>query len=195
MTRMAALFAGGESRRMGTDKAALTVGGETLLARTARVAEEAGLDLRVVGRARPDDWSRAGVLFVPDDVPGLGPLGALTTALRGAAEPILALACDLPLLDAEALRWLAGLTPGRHGLAVWRDEEVEPLFSVYAPACLPLAAARLAEGRRSLRGLIDAGEFARAEAPEWVAVRLVNVNTSEEWAGVGEKSEVRACRV
>ena len=174
---------------MGTDKAALIVDAETLLERTARVAEEAGLAVVVVGRARPGHWSREGTAFVPDDVPGLGPLGALTTALRRAGEPLLALACDLPLLNADALRWLAAQTPGPHGLAVQRQGEAEPLFSVYAPACLPLAEARLAAGRRSLRGLIEAGEFARAEAPEWVAARLVNVNTPEEWA------EIYACRV
>lgn len=186
MTFIAALFAGGASRRMGTDKAGLTVEGETLLERTARVAEEAGLSVRVIGRARPDGWSRETALFVPDDVPGLGPLGALTTALRRADGPLLALACDLPLLDADALRWLMSQRPGPHGLAVLRSGEPEPLFSVYAPACLPLASARLREGRRSLRGLIKAGDFARAEAPSWVAARLVNVNTPEEWAEIDE---------
>ncbi len=173
---------------MGTDKAALTVGRETLLARTARLAEDAGLSVIVVGRARPDDWTSDTVMFLPDDVPGLGPLGALTTMLRRASEPILALACDLPRLDADALRWLAAQTPGPHGLAVLRDSSPEPLFSVYTPACLPLAEARLSEGRRSLRGLIEAGNFARVDAPDWVAVRLMNVNTPEEWAGVQGKT-------
>ena len=186
MTRIAALFAGGRSRRMGSDKAGLTVGGETLLERTARIAEEAGLSVLVVGRARPDDWSRDTAEFVPDDVPGLGPLGALTTALRRAEQSLLVLACDLPLLDAEALRWLLTQTPGPHGLAVVRGGTAEPLFSLYAPACLPLASARLGEGRRSLRGLIEAGSFARVDAPNWIAARLVNVNTPEEWAEIAE---------
>ena len=194
MIRTAAVFAGGESRRMGTDKAGLRVDGETLLERTARLAEEAGLEVIVAGRARPGEWRRERVLFVPDTVPGKGPLGALTTALGQAGEPLLALACDLPLLNADVLRWLAAQTPGTHGLAVLRFGEAEPLFSIYTPACLPLAAARLAKGQRSLRGLIEAGEFARADAPEWVAARLVNVNTPEEWAGINT-SGVSACRV
>ena len=189
MIRTATLFAGGGSRRMGTDKAALTVEGETLLERTARVADEAGLAVVVVGRARPEGWTREGVRFVPDDVSGAGPLGALTTALGRLGEPLLALACDLPLLSADALGWLAAQTPGLHGLAVQREGKAEPLFSVYTPACLPLAGARLAAGRLSLRGLIEAGAFARVDAPDWVTARLVNVNTPEEWAGVC------ACRV
>ncbi len=184
MTQEAALFAGGASRRMGTDKAALTVGGETLLARTARLAAEAGLSVTVVGRARPEEWTLDSVMFLPDDVPGLGPLGALTTALRRIDRPLLALACDLPRLEADALRWLAVQTPGPHGLAVLLRDAPEPLFSVYTPACLPLAEARLAEGRRSLRGLIEAGNFVRVDAPDWAAARLRNVNTPEDWAGV-----------
>ena len=107
LTQLAALFAGGASRRMGLDKAVLTVGGETLLARTSRLAKDAGLSVVVVGRARPDDWTLDTAAFLPDDVPGLGPLGALTTLLRRVSEPVLALACDLPRLDADALRWLA----------------------------------------------------------------------------------------
>lgn len=169
---------------MGTDKAVLTVGGETLLARTARVAEDAGLSVVIIGRARPAAWPLPAAVFLPDDVPGLGPLGALTTMLRRASEPILALACDLPRLDADALRWLAARTPGPHGVAALREGEAEPLFSVYTPDCLPIAEARLADGRLSLRGLIEAADFTQVDAPAWVAARLVNVNTPEDWAGV-----------
>lgn len=169
---------------MGTDKAVLMVGGETLLTRTARIAEEAGLSVVIIGRARPDVWTLNTVTFLPDDVPGLGPLGALTTMLRRSSEPILALACDLPRLDADALRWLAAQTPGPHGLAVLQDGEAEPLFSVYTPDCLPIAESRLADGRLSLRGLIKAADFTRVDAPAWVAARLVNINTPEDWAGV-----------
>ena len=183
MQMTVAILAGGESRRMGTDKAALQFGGVTLLERAARTALAAGLPALVVGRARPAGWQTPGVDFAPDASPGHGPLGGLETALRRAATPILALACDMPLLTGEALRWLcdqAASETDKQGLAVLNDGQWEPLFSVYTPMCLPLIASRLLAGRLSLHGLIESGDFTRVDAPGWVAAQLVNVNTPED---------------
>ncbi len=69
-----------------------------------------------------------------------------------------------------------------HGLVVVNDGRWEPLFSFYTSACLPLIESRLAAGRLSLHGLIEAGDFAVVEAPGWVAAQLVNVNTPEDLA-------------
>ena len=181
----AVILAGGESRRMGTDKAALVFSGIPLLERAARAALTAGLPVLVVGRARPDGWPLPAVDFAPDAAPGRGPLGGLETALVRAGMPVLALACDTPLLGPDALAWLrdrAASGSGAHGLAVLNGGQWEPLFSVYAPACLPLVQARLASGRLSLHGLIESGDFGRADAPDWVAAQLVNVNTPEDLA-------------
>ena len=178
-----AILAGGESRRMGRDKAALLFGGLSLLERIARTALSAGLMVLVAGRARPDDWPMPAVDFVPDAAPGRGPLGGLETALKHTGGPVLAVACDMPLVTSEALVWLrdrAAASTSEHGLAVLNDGQWEPLFSVYAPACLPLIEIRLAAGRLSLHGLIEAGDFARADAPGWVTSQLININTPEE---------------
>ena len=145
----------------------------------------AGLPVLVIGRACPDDWQTPGVDFAPDDAPGRGPLGGLQTALRRAAMPVLAFACDMPLLSTDALGWLqdqAALGMGAHGLAVLNDGQWEPLFSVYAPACLPLVESRLAAGRLSMHGLIEAGDFGPVDVPGWVAAQLVNINTPEDLA-------------
>ena len=183
-----AILAGGESRRMGTDKAALLFGTVTLLERTARTALSAGLAVLVAGRACPDGWQTPKVDFVPDAAPGRGPLGGLETALKHMGGPVLAVACDMPLLTSEALVWLrdrAAASTSEHGLAVLNDGQYEPLFSVYAPACLPLIESRIATDRLSLHGLIESGDFARADAPGWVAAQLVNINTPEELAHLG----------
>jgi len=192
-----AILAGGLSSRMGTDKAALEWEGKTLLERTARTALDAGLPVLVAGRPRPDGWPLAEIAFVPDRAAGRGPLGGLETALRHAQSPILALACDLPLLQPADLHWLAsqlapaGAAGGPHGLAVRSAGRWEPLFSVYAPACLPLIESRLLAGRLSLHGLIEAGEFGVADAPDHVAAHLVNVNTPGDLARLRGATEPR----
>lgn len=184
----AAIMAGGESRRMGTDKATLLFGGVPLLERAARTALATGLPVLVAGRDRPAGWPLPSVDFAPDAAPGRGPLGGLEAALRRAGQPVLALACDMPLLGPDALVWLrdqAAAQPGAHGLAILNAGQWEPLFSVYTPACLMLVESRLASGRLSLHGLIESGDFARADAPDWVAAQLVNVNTPEDLARLG----------
>jgi len=182
------ILAGGKSRRMGRDKARLEIDGLPLLERTAAAAQAAGLPVLVVGRARPLDWTSKDVDFAEDTLPGRGPLGGLHTALTRANGPVLALACDLPRLTAEALRWLElesqSERGGEMGLIVVNSGRWEPLFSVYTPACLPLIEERMRDGRLSLHGLIEAGDFGLAEAPSWVEPLLLNVNTPEELRGI-----------
>ena len=91
------------------------------------------------------------------------------------------------MIDEAALRWLLCEAQEReifHGLVVTRDGELEPLFSIYTPSCLPLTHHQLAQGRRSLHGLIERGDFEYVEAPPEIAVCLHNVNTPNDWAQI-----------
>jgi len=187
MERTVAILAGGQSRRMGRDKAQLDLGGISLLERTARTSLAAAARVVVIGRERPTDWPLPEVPFVPDDAPGLGPLAGLGTALRHAstwhADGVLALACDMPKMNAAGLSWLFEAAAQRrldHGLAVVNAGQLEPLFSIYTAECVPLIEDLLATNRRSLHGLIEGGSFQRVEAPPEIATLLVNVNTPED---------------
>ncbi len=184
-----AVLAGGESRRMGQDKAALMWQGQTLLERIVQTAQQVAPRVLVVGRARPASGALDFVPFLPDAQPGEGPLRGLEAALHFAGRAgVLAVACDMPLLSADALRWLLAqasvAAPGAEGLAVRNSGQWEPLFSVYGAACLPRVRERLAQGQRSLHRLIDSGGFAAAEAPPWVGAQLVNVNTPADLAAL-----------
>ena len=173
---------------MGTDKAALPIRGTTWLAHIARVAAQTGCPVAVIGRARPDAWTDEAVAFLPDDVPDHGPMGGLLTALRYAGGPVLALGCDLPLLDAAALRWLldeAARWPEALGVAARTAHGPEPLFAVYAAACQPLVEARVAEGALSVKRLLAEPGFVIVPAPEAVRAALHNVNTPEDRRRLG----------
>lgn len=179
----AVVLAGGASERMGTDKAMLTIDGVTLLRRLCRAAVGAGCPVAVVGREQPAGWDDPGVRFLPDDAPGLGPIGGLATALRHIAAPTLALACDLPRMDTSAIAWLRDAYVARAGigLAAARGGEPEPLLAVYTPALLPLIERRIAQGRRSLKGVLDEAQVPLLETPAALADRLDGANTLDEW--------------
>ncbi len=102
-------------------------------------------------------------------------------------RPVLAVACDMPLLTFEAVRWLAEIAGERrlrHGLATVIGQHLEPMFSVYTPASRSLISDHIAKGELSLRGLIEAGQFDRVEAPAWLTGCLRNVNSPGDLAEV-----------
>ncbi|HLA96932.1 MAG TPA: molybdenum cofactor guanylyltransferase [Anaerolineales bacterium] len=91
--------AGGESRRMGSDKALFPFLGQPLiqrvLGRVAHLAEEI-----IVTTNNPPAYRFLGLPLVPDLLPGRGALGGLYTALSAAAQPLVAVvACDMPFVS------------------------------------------------------------------------------------------------
>ena len=174
---------------MGTDKAMLIVDGETLLARLAREARSTGNRVLVIGRQRPEDWWNSDVDFIVDDVPGLGPIGGLSVALSKSEAPVMMLACDMPRLSQRAIQWLVDRAEARQpefGLAVRNVDQIEPLFSIYCPSLRSAVGERIAQGRRSLHGLIESADFEIIDAPDWLKPDLGNVNTMDEWDEVNK---------
>ena len=186
--KLVAILAGGKSVRMGRDKTEMTWRGASVLETLCREAMKSGAQVLVVGREPPQNWPLENVTFLPDETPHSGPLGGLQSALRFAQNReysrALCIACDMPLLDAEAFSWLlkkSEIADVPHGVVARRGENLEPLFAIYATRVLPLIEKRLRENRRSLRGLIERGDFMAVEAPPEIEVKLVNLNTPEAW--------------
>lgn len=102
------VLAGGESRRMGRDKALLDWHGRPLLEhQTARLRQAGANDVKISG-ARP------GYGGVADSRPQAGPLAGLAgvgEALTGEMD-LLVIPVDMPLLQAELLRRLRKDCPG-----------------------------------------------------------------------------------
>jgi molybdopterin-guanine dinucleotide biosynthesis protein A len=174
-----AILAGGASTRMGRDKALLARGGVTLLHGLVQAAAHLG-PVAVVGRP-----VEAGIhaTFLPDAVPGAGPLGGIAAALAWAApEPVLIIAVDLPWLTSADLAWLADLPPGLDGTVVRCAGHIEPLFSRWHPSLATAVAAALADGRRSPLAVLERAAMAAYDAPADLAARLRDCDTPAAWA-------------
>jgi len=135
---IAAILAGGRSRRMGTDKALVEFRGEPLIARPIAAARAAGLEpVAVAKRELPLD--------VPTWIDGYEtshPLSGLLTALEHG--PVIAIACDQPFVTAGLLAELAA----QQGFAITRGE---PFPGRYEPS--PVLATALRE-EASLRATL-----------------------------------------
>jgi molybdopterin-guanine dinucleotide biosynthesis protein A len=145
------ILAGGSSSRMGADKALLELNGEPLILRAARVLDPLVASVTVIGD--PARCVSLGFAVVPDDVPGLGPLGGIATALRiSSAKWNLVVACDLPYLTAAWLGFLISraLASRADVLLPQGPRGPEPLCAVYHASCAPVISAALERGVRKV---------------------------------------------
>lgn len=184
-----AVLAGGQSRRMGRDKATLALDGEPLVARVVRGLRLALKDVIVIGPASLRAL-RPGALVIPDIRPGLGPVGGLLTALESAQTPwIFLAACDMPFIEQALVQRIVGLALASRdvdAVAFRSPGGLEPLCAAYHRDLLPLVADALNGPRPSMRGLLS--EIRIREIPREEMTSLdpnshstFNTNTPEEW--------------
>jgi molybdopterin-guanine dinucleotide biosynthesis protein A len=174
--RTLAILVGGRGRRMGgVDKGLLHAkySDESLVSRTARVAQDAGFT-RVVLVGRASAYEHLGLEIV-EDRPGVeGPIAGLFALLDRERAPFVLVGCDMPSLTSSTLARLAEGSPTRAALAPRHagGGKWEPLFAWFHPARLVSASAAVAdESARSFqrwlsRDDVDCAEFSLAES-EW----------------------------
>jgi molybdopterin-guanine dinucleotide biosynthesis protein A len=148
-----AIQAGGESRRMGQDKALLPFLGTTLLERVKMRVEPLGEELFVTTN-QLERYQDIGVPLYQDVLPGKGALGGLFTALSSAQHPFLiVVACDMPFVNADILTVTYDRLQSQNAdVAVPHSEKgYEPFHAVYRrETCLPAVQLALESGERRL---------------------------------------------
>ncbi|MEM9081667.1 MAG: NTP transferase domain-containing protein [Verrucomicrobiota bacterium] len=151
----ALLLIGGQSRRMGTDKANLEVDGKTLLQRTTDLLEPLVSQIHL--SVAHDDQRPFDLPTLPDLSPNPGPLGGLEAAFQHNPDtPWLVLACDLPLLDHQTLETLLQSANGQTTAFASRlDGRAEPLCALYQPTAVPPLSEFLAADQRCARKFLE----------------------------------------
>jgi molybdopterin-guanine dinucleotide biosynthesis protein A len=147
MNFSAVILAGGNSSRMGRDKAWLEVGGMRLLARQIELVCAAGaVEVFISGRTDAD-YSGFGGLVLHDQFAGAGPLAGIERALTTAKTPLLlVLAVDLAGMSAELLRRLAAACSTKVGVIPRVNGNIEPLAAFYPKSAQGLAGSQLEGG-------------------------------------------------
>lgn len=97
--------AGGRSSRMGRDKGLVPLGGRPMIEHILDAVDDLADDLLLVTN-QPTQYLHFGLRMVGDEVPGAGALPGLRTALRAATDQyVLVVACDMPFLNRDLLRY------------------------------------------------------------------------------------------
>lgn len=196
-----AILAGGQSRRMGRDKALLDVGGRALIEHVIERARPVASEMMLIASDRPA-YERFGLRIVPDRYPRSGSLGGIYTAVAEAEYPYcLVLACDMPFLNTDLLRYMAGLPRDYDvlvpSLAAERSgqgdrETLETLHAIYAKSCLPAIERQLQEGILKVIGFFSEVRVRRipeAEVRQFDPhlLSFFNANTPDEYDWVRER--------
>lgn len=183
-----AVQAGGESRRMGQDKALALFKGRPLIVRVIeRVSPLA--DELIVTTNHPEAYSFLGVPLYQDIFPGSGALGGLFTALSAArGELVAVVACDMPFVSPKilALARDAVLSTGADVAIPLTGDGYEPFHAVYRrETCQPAVREALDAGKRKLISWFDSVRIhtldpAQLYQHDPVGIAFWNINTPEE---------------
>lgn len=176
------ILAGGESRRMGTDKAFFEVDGVPMITRVVETLRQTCLEVVVVAKAACA-YSGLGARVVIDAEPFQAPLVGVCSGLRAVLTPwAFVAACDLPYLAPEAVRLLARLARGHDAAVPLVGGLWHPLHAIYSAGSVSVLEARLAQGTRRMVSALEAlrvrpvGEEELARADPSLRT-LCNVNT------------------
>ncbi|MBY0576613.1 MAG: molybdenum cofactor guanylyltransferase [Gallionellaceae bacterium] len=164
----AIVMAGGDSQRMGRDKANVMLGDKTLL--QSVIATMRQLFPQVIVSVRQP---RAGIDLpqVCDEQPDGGPLAGLVASLRQITTPwAFMMACDMPFVVPEVVELLAGYRLRHQAVVPVVHGHPQPLAAFYAASCLVPLHASLAAQQKSLRGALQQLEVRYVDEAEMLAV-------------------------
>jgi molybdopterin-guanine dinucleotide biosynthesis protein A len=180
------VLAGGESRRMGHDKALLVRDGQSQLEHVAVLLE--GLVDRVyvsVRRTQQDEPERNRFATIVDRYDDIGPIAGILSAMDEHPDvDWLIVACDLPNIDPGTLACLLDNRSAAQPFTAFRsshDDLPEPLCAVYRAGCDAVIRPFVDSGVVCPRKILILSDTLLLEQPNPVA--LDNINTPDDLAG------------
>jgi molybdopterin-guanine dinucleotide biosynthesis protein A len=183
------ILAGGQSRRLGRDKALELIKGQSIIERVLdAIAQVCSETLVVVG-----DVSRGDSLplkrderVVVDHFPRKGPLGGIFSGITAANyQWSLVVACDMPFLNLVLLRHMISLRPGADAVVPMLDGRPQPTHALYYKSCAPVIEKRLLADDLKVSSFFDQVKVRHLSDREIAAydpegLSFFNVNTQED---------------
>ncbi len=153
----AIVLCGGESSRMGFDKAFLKVADKTLVERQVALLRRRFRKIILVTNSPGSYKSGVRVKVATDIVRGFGPLGGLYSGLHNSGtEYSLVVACDMPFINLDLAAYMAGsIKEGFQVVVPYYKKQYQPLFAVYSRDCLDKIQEALAGNKLKLARLLS----------------------------------------
>jgi len=180
------LLAGGESRRMGRDKALLLRNGQSQLeyvaALLAGIVDRVFVSVRQEQQGEPE---RDRFSTIADRYDGIGPVAGILSAMDEYPDvDWLVVACDLPNIDAATLEYLLENRSQEQPFTAFRssyDELPEPLCAYYRAVSNAIVREFVESGIVCPRKILIRSDTLLLQQPD--PNSLDNINTPDELAG------------
>ena len=180
------ILAGGENRRMGTDKAFLDVAGRPLVERVINVLK--GLfDGVIVVTNTPQAYAQYAVSVVTDAIDKRGPLTGIYSGLLASKDDYnFVAACDMPFLNSGLIGHMAKEAEGYDVVVPEFHGKVEPLHAVYHKRLLPLIESQIRRDSRQIQKIFEGVKVRRITEEEIDRFdpekrSFINLNTRKEY--------------
>jgi molybdopterin-guanine dinucleotide biosynthesis protein A len=130
------VLAGGKSSRYGKNKALVSINGVPLIKRVLRVMKPLFPSIVIITNT-PDEYAFLDLPMFEDRIKGLGPLGGILTGLQVIPENAgFFVACDMPFLNSDLIRYLASVRQDFDVVVPTFSGKFEALHALYTKNCL-----------------------------------------------------------
>lgn len=187
MQMTVAIIAGGNSSRMGTDKAFVKLANKPLIEHVVERTSDLGQTETMLIANQPDAYAHLGLPIYTDVQPNKGPLGGIYTALTYSSNPFtLMVACDMPFLNPDLLKFMMSKISESVDIVVPRvDGYPQGLHAIYGQTCLVPIEAQLAANRLKIIRFYDQMRVCYLDEADYQAYdpekqSFANLNTPEE---------------
>lgn len=173
------ILAGGQSRRMGRNKALIRYGGKTIIEYVLAAIPAPAEHIKVITNEK-EPFAFLPVALIADVYPQLGPISGIHAGLRDSSFQFnFFIACDMPLISSEVITFILNRHQDEDILGLQSPRGPEPLCTIYSRNCVPVVEDQIARGNYSLHNLFKRVPSVFIEPPDFA--RLFNMNTPHDF--------------
>lgn len=195
------VLAGGRGSRLGREKHLEKIAGKSLIERViTRLSSVSSEIFIVISPAQARTWKpllrKFEATIAVDIYPGRGALGGIYTGLvRSNSFHNLAVACDMPFLNRDLLRYMISLSSGFDVVIPRIDNSIEPLHAIYSKNCVKPIEEQLKQGNLKIAAFFNSVKVKYVEKAEIERfdpehLSFFNINTQADL----KKAEMLASR-
>ena len=197
------ILAGGQSRRMGQNKALIQLGDNSLIEHVTHRMRLVSDELLLITN-NPPEYVHLNVPMHGDIIPDTGALGGIYTGLTHAShDTVLCVGCDNPFLVPDLLTYLVSVLDEYDAVMPYtysrnkdikgtnpshRDDRIilQTLCTAYAKRCLPIIELMLQESELRVHALAERAHIQRVSPEVWQrfdpeGMSFFNINTPEDF--------------
>ena len=186
MNLIAVILAGGQSSRMGRDKALLELNEQKFIDHL--VQELSGCCKVMISAAHQDDYAGYGVPVIADETKDIGPIEGIRQALRSSgSDYVFVCAVDTPFVRKEMIQYLAEFISSDYDAFVFREgDRIHPHIGIYSRAALPVIEEMIGEKQYRLTKLLSRirTKYVDIGTSCFDRKALRNINTPEDYLAI-----------